>query len=328
MTERNPQERRDRLDEAIVWYLRLQQPEAAAIAEFTAWLKADPRNRAAFDRVEDLDMQLDIETVRTALREPSFNPGRPRNAVKRPKTLLTIGLGSLAAVAALIFVLLPQSSSHGTPITYATAVGQTKTITLSDASEIVLNTATILSLDITERHATLRNGEALFKVTHDPARPFVVSTGDRNVRDIGTVFDVLREGDKISVTVVRGSVGVAPTSSSRDAEITLVAGDSLSHTENSAITTLGRVDPGQIASWQQGYLIYHNAPLSQVVTELNRYFKVPIVWDGPTDRRFSGVLRIDDEPSVVSDLAHFTRMSSVRLADGRLHLRPTRDPHK
>lgn len=54
-------------------------------------------------------------------------------------------------------------------------------------------------------------GQALFQVSKDKNRPFVVSSGDATVRAVGTQFDVYRKATGTTVTVLEGRVAVYST---------------------------------------------------------------------------------------------------------------------
>ncbi len=296
-------------DEAIAWHLRLDEADEQAWAAFTHWLEADPANRLAFDQVEDLDAELG----NPALRESVVVPFVPANRAR--KFLPWIAMGGIAASIALGFVLL-SPASH--PVEYATKTGQTRTIMLAEGTRIDLNTATRLAVD--GRHVTVVTGEALFHVTPDAAHPFTVKAGDRTVRDIGTVFDVLRNAGMLSVVVAEGRVGVSGGAH----EVALRPGDKLVHSETTGATHIEKVDPGQELAWTRGYLVYRNATLSDVVRDLNRYFPIPVSLDKRAEKeRFTGVLRIDNQDAVLDRLSHFLPLRVDREKDGRIVLRAT-----
>jgi len=287
------------LDEAVAWHVRLDAPDAdeAVWAEFTAWLEADAANRAAFDRVEDFDFELTGAEVAApvSLREP---------LLRRDARIWMAGAALLAA--SLILFIAVQPASGPAPLEFSTRIGETKLAVLSDGTRIDLNTATkiLVAMDGDVRHVTLDRGEALFHVAKDSRRPFIVTVGDRDVRDIGTVFNILRSNGTITLFVAEGRVAVSPRGA-HEGGIALAAGDQLVHAEAGS-TTVSRVDASEALAWRQGYLIYRDAPLSQVVSDLNRYFPVPITLDGTAaSQRFSGVLRIDSETAVLNRISQF-----------------------
>lgn len=95
---------------------------------------------------------------------------------------------------------------------YATQIGEQRSITLEDGSSVELNSRSRIRVRFTdaERSVDLLEGQALFTVAKNPARPFIVATGDTRVRAVGTQFDVYRKSAGTVVTVIEGRVAVSP----------------------------------------------------------------------------------------------------------------------
>ncbi len=222
----------------------------------------------------------------------------------------------IAASFVLAFVFLNRAPA---PVEYATAIGQMRTIALEDGTRVDLNTATTL-LAGPSRRVTLENGEALFHVAKDASHPFIVTVGDSHVRVIGTVFDVLHDGSRVAVAVAEGRVGVS--SHGQAGEIRLLPGDKLVHSAATGATRVEKIDPEQATAWRSGYLIYRNAPLSEVARDLNRYFPVPIALDDlAAAQRFTGVLKLDTQAAMLERIARFLPVKVDRAKDGKIILR-------
>jgi transmembrane sensor len=93
---------------------------------------------------------------------------------------------------------------------YSTDIGERRSITLSDGSTVDLNARSRMRIEFSqkERRVELVDGQALFQVSKDKNRPFIVSSGDATVRAVGTQFDVYRRGTGTTVTVLEGRVAV------------------------------------------------------------------------------------------------------------------------
>lgn len=316
----------DTLDAAVAWHVRLSADDMDEqdLSEFAAWLESDSANRAAFARVSGADLTLQ------ALAEQSAPPGCALDDLPFVRVQRFAGsrrgwmaAGGLLAACALVAVLIFRPGGGATPTVYATAVGQLQTVTLSDGSTVTLNTATHLTVatDGDVRHVRLDTGEALFTVAKDQTHPFLVMAASRVVRVVGTVFDVRRDGGNVAVVVARGKVAVGPKRGTGGMTY-LSPGDRLTYVAAANSTALDRVDPTNAISWQNGYLIYENAPLSQVVVDLNRYFRSPVaIADSKTaDLRFSGVLKVDDEAAILHRLTQFLPLTVESQEGGRLVL--------
>lgn len=223
-----------------------------------------------------------------------------------------------AAVAALAVVGAASWNYLHSP-TYATAVGEQRSITLDDGSSVELNARSRLRVRFTEdrRLVDLLEGQALFRVTKDPTRPFVVVSDKMRVRAVGTQFDVNRRQSTTTVTVIEGRVGVdpsaagarmfAPVSAARDrnygAEVFLDAGQQLTVTPKAA-SVPRRVNIATATAWTQRQLIFDSAPLAEVAEEFNRYNKRPIVIHDRTLDAFGviGVFSSADSAALVKFL--------------------------
>lgn len=310
----------NRLNEAIAWHVRLQDAaDEAAWVAFSAWLEADSANRVTFDRVEEIDGDID-DLLRTV--NPSMIALSPK---AKPSTSFPFApLAAAAAIAAVVLITLFFERPPDAGATeYTTAAEEMKTLALNDGSKIILNARTSLSVDSTGHTATLHRGEALFRIVHDPAHPFAVRAGDRVIHDIGTTFDVSRNAGLLRVVVAEGRVGVAPIAVDAK-EIDVTAGFELSLSEGDGEPHVRATDAADATAWQKGFLVYHNARLDEIVNDLNRFYATPIVLGKGTDRHFSGVLKLDDENATVARLATFLRLKITRTTDGRIGLQDAR----
>jgi transmembrane sensor len=95
-------------------------------------------------------------------------------------------------------------------LTIATETGEQRFVSLVDGSTLELNSRSRVRIRFSdrERDVDLIEGQALFHVAKDVARPFIVKSGTTLVRAVGTQFDVYRKVSGTTVTVVEGRVAV------------------------------------------------------------------------------------------------------------------------
>ena len=227
---------------------------------------------------------------------------------------------------------------------YKTAVGEQRSVSLSDGSVIVLNTHSEVRVRMTalERRIDLITGEAQFHVAKNPARPFWVSTSDATVRAVGTVFNVRDDRSGTDVAVLEGRVkvssvresgsvheratqatpaGLSPNANAISVSIDLTAGQRAAVTargiEREAGPTLEAV-----AGWTERRLVFRDERLADVVAEFNRYRVPPLIIDDSqlADLRISGVFDASDPESLVSYLKSFETVDVDQPRDGSLHL--------
>ena len=316
MTQQRPSSEDEREDQAIAWLVRLNSGEASAgdWRGLEAWLAADEANLAALTRVETVWGELDDHAypLKRALDLRDANRAVPFTANRRRDRRATMAWPQLAAAAVAVLVIggAGFAAWRAMPATYQTAPGEIRRIALSDGTRIDLNGASRLEVRMARdaRRVQLADAEAAFDVTHDPARPFLITVGNERIRVVGTAFDVSHHGGRFTVTVRRGVVEVSRPGASGEAGqvVRVPAGYQLERRDGQPDTAAVAVDPMEALAWRERRLIYHGQPLRDVAADLARAFATPVAVS-PTvaDLRFSGVLVLDDENAVVARLAAF-----------------------
>jgi transmembrane sensor len=301
---------------AIDWFVRLQGD--AALEDWTlfqAWLEADPAHATAYDAVESMWIDLEdaprVGNAAPVLSEVAADNVVPlRRAPPRPaRRWIWAGAGA-AAAAAVVAAVLPQLT-RPTFTDYATKRGEVREVALADGSRLTLGSATTLRMRLTraERDVTLVDGEASFDVAHLEDRPFVVSVADREVRVLGTEFNILSHDDRLTVTVRRGLVSV----SGQGDAVRLARGQQLVHVPSAATSVVRSTDPDAAFAWKSGKLVYHETPLAEVIADLNRYAAIPIRIDpSAASVKVSGVLLVDEEAAMIRRLELFAPIISQR----------------
>lgn len=275
------------LEAAADWMDRFDTLSPGELEALQAWLAESEQNRRAFAAMESallddaLGEAVDLvrtETAPAAAPAPAFASRlRPRPGPWR--RALQLGL-PIAAAAAGIAVLSPIFSpapqpARDKPVEYATPVGVRADATLQDRSVVHLDAASAVRVSFSRRSRELRleRGEAMFEVTHDPARPFDVDAGGATVTAVGTIFDVERLDDAVDVRVFQGVVRVR--SPGGDVSF-LHAGEQLA-LDGARPAVVRRFSPDISQTWRSDWLQADNAPLRQVVARLNRYSPRPII---------------------------------------------------
>lgn len=309
-------------EQAADWHVRLASDAVQEVdwLNFEAWLAGSPDHRRAFDQVDLLWSELDAVTAPATGAEVV----RLRARSTRPRM---VGWSAAAAAGLAIAVGLGVGVRLTAPRTqdYETARGERKTVRLADGSRLMLNGGTRLTVRLgrSQRDVSLAKGEAAFDVAKDVSRPFVIAVGDRQVRVVGTQFNVLRYAGTVVVTVRRGLVEVRPANDGASGPIArLPAGRRLSHQEGRATDMVSEADAQTAFAWTEGQLIFRNERLQDVAKVLDRYFETPlVVGDDVRDVRVTAVLAIDDEDVMVGKLAEFLPIKA-RRESGAIRIEP------
>jgi len=188
-----------------------------------------------------------------------------------------MGVAAGVAIAAIGLVLVarrPNAGSHaiGTSSTgrsYATTAGQRATIPLGDGTTVMLAPGTTMVVD---GHVVSLVGEAFFTVHHHAGTPWIVRTGGVETRVLGTAFDVRRYADDGATRVVV-TEGKVTTGGRMTAPVT--AG-MIAYATDSTVRSLVASDPETLTSWTRGRLVFHNTPVSDVLSAVSQWYGVAI----------------------------------------------------
>ena len=298
---------------AIGWVIRLRDAGPDEWAAFTAWLEADPAHAPAYEEMALADEDWD------ALRPPASVPPTPAwtareaPAQRRWASRRTF-LGGAIAAALVGMIGYGALAPDGSAYAVETAPGERRTVALADGSRIDLNGATRLMLDRDRpRFARVDQGEALFTIVHDPARPFEVAAGDDLLRDVGTVFNVEREQGRLEVGVAEGAVLFNPDGEA----VALDPGTALRHQPGRPLELIRR-EPDAVTGWREGRLSYASATVGEVAADLSRNLGVPVTAGGDVAQRsFTGVIVLDRNPEgAVGRAARVLGVGAQRTGDG------------
>jgi transmembrane sensor len=250
-----------------------------------------------------------------------------------------IPLGIAASVAVFTLIVWPNLIwSSGT---YRTSRGEQQSIVLSDGSVVQLNTLStlVIHFDKDRRRVELPQGEALFRVAHDPARPFDVQTPFAVVRAIGTEFNVYNRSDSTQVSVIEGKVRIAAVSmpqksafsprvmqsgdarlsraDSPQAAIPLAAGQQVTVSSVAEPTPIP-ANVSTATAWVQRRIVLDNDTVRSAVEQFNRYNRMQIhVQDEElAELRISGVFDVDDPKALIKYLEQIQRAHTSGTGTG------------
>ncbi|CAD5109963.1 FecR family protein [Zestomonas carbonaria] len=305
-------------DESAYWFARRRERDFSAEeqARFAAWLDAHERHRQEYELLDGLWTAADL--IPAARLRQLCEEKRPSS---RRRFVQLAAAATVAGVALGLGWLLYPSGDYRE--TLQTRVGERQEVTLPDGSVVQLNSRTRLEIHYREgrRSVELQTGEALFSVSRDPARPFVIDAGPGQVTVTGTRFDVLHEGGEVRVAVESGTVQVAGKAA--DQPVILTAG------KGTRVDGQGRVAPARdvnlqaIVSWRDGKLVFDNATLAEVAAQVSRYREQPLRVDPSlANLRFSSVFSSDDTDTLLSALPRLLPVQVRTLPDGSSEIIP------
>lgn len=286
-------------DQAIEQWVHLTSGQASDADRhaFARWRGQSADHEAAARLAETMWQALPQTHTAQAFVAPPRRERRPLRWAALAAGLGALALTGLSEPAKVYFA------------DYATAVGERRALTLEDGSQVWLNSGSALSVNYSaaRREISLLKGEALFEVSKDAVRPFVVQSLGGSVQAVGTRFDVDRQGEQVRVGVTEGEVRV----SSGGAVVPLKAAQRLAYTAGATPSATGVLDLGTASAWQRGKLIFNRQPLAEVFADIERYLPGSLVIAGRLpSTAVSGVFNLDDVPGMLDMLA---RTQPVRI---------------
>lgn len=292
-------------DQAIDWMvsLRAGTPNPALLERFNVWLGTDPAHAQAWARLQER-VGGAFNTVRALDQRHPGQADEARQVLLQPRVSRRHALRAMAGLGLLGGGLWMGAKSPLGDTLLAdlhTGVGQRRSFTLADGSQLSLNASSAVDVrfDEQQRRIMLRRGELLIQVAPDPQRPLRVHTREGEVRALGTRFMVTQQPAASRVVVLQHSVEATLNDGSRQV---LREGDT-------ALLQAGRIlalpgDQAYRADWVSGRLNVLNDPLTQVVDALRPYARGFVrVAPEVRDLRVQGVFPLDEPQRAFSALA-------------------------
>lgn len=184
-------------------------------------------------------------------------------------------------------------------------------LTLPDGTGVMINADSKLSIpeEFTGRERRVRlEGEALFQVTKDTERPFVVETGSGEVKVLGTVFNLNAYLDEefVQTTLVSGKVAFQ-AKGMKVAQV-IVPGEQVTYDKYTRESRVMKVNPATYTAWTEGKWIIEGERLENIMKQLSRWYDVTVFYQNPEAKNliFTGDLEKYAVCGVVLDIIAMT----------------------
>ena len=270
----------------IIRFLQKELPEKE-IVRLIAWRKAKPENEQQFQEIKflwekahkaapaneiSINKKAALEKVRRKIAPAKVVPMRRRFFLRAAAAAVVLLIG--ASVGYNLFFSQPEM------IHLATTAGETREVTLPDDSKVWMLENSELSYAAKFSNAT-RNiqmiGEAIFEVTPNKSKPFIVKSNDLAVTVLGTKFNVHspKGGKKSEVHVLHGKVKVAQKVNAKN-HIILTKGMTADFNKETKTLALNEnYSPNHLFD-VTGILVFKNQKLESVLAEIETAYKVKL----------------------------------------------------
>jgi ferric-dicitrate binding protein FerR (iron transport regulator) len=185
--------------------------------------------------------------------------------------------------------------------TLTTPRGRQYQFVLPDGSRVWLDAASSItyptSFTDNKRRVTI-TGEAYFEIAKDQSKPFYINFNGMEVEVLGTSvnIDAYPGEAAIKTTLLSGSVRVKANKA-----VILKPGEQAGLSEaTNTLQVRQHINLDEVMAWKNGYFQFNDADIQTVMRQLERWYDLEVVYEGPVPRdRFGGKLPRDANASEV-----------------------------
>lgn len=205
---------------------------------------------------------------------------------------------------------------------YIAPSGLRKEITLSDGTKVCLAPSSKIKIPTTfanDIRLIELNGEALFKVTKDEKRPFIVKTEKYEIKVLGTTFMVnsYSKASTFKTSLLEGSVKVYNSTEN----IFLKPGESALLEKNRLVTVTN--NDNEIYYLQSGIYQFDNKSLKEITDVLGKWYNINIkVADNELSKRLlTGKFRENDNvDTILNAIQQIYPFTYDRISDNEINI--------
>jgi transmembrane sensor len=262
------------LEEARYWLSSEQEGmNLTSNQKFLSWISISSEHKKIYD--DEKEFRSSIMNLSKQYKQNAVNQVK-----KELKTEQTYSkkLAILLPLAACILIVCYLTLFSKTEITYTNNIATNnkilKNILLPDKSQITLDAQTSLDIIYTNntREVLLNKGKAIFNVSSNKQVPFYVKSNGILVQVVGTKFEVIKQSEKVNISVLEGIVNIRKgTVSNSKILARLRKGDILNISKRGIINKLEKKPIEKIALWKNEKLVFQQTPLKQVLNEFQKY---------------------------------------------------------
>lgn len=200
--------------------------------------------------------------------------------------------------------------------------GRRTKVVLADGTQVWLNSGTSLKYPVVfkgDKREISLEGEAYFDVAHNPAKPFIVHSGDLTVRVLGTAFGVRTFHGEIKTALIRGSVELKAKHQVQK----LSPGQVGQYNTQSTTLSLSDEEARGIVAWKDNMLYFDNVDLDEIAETLGRTYDYEFVFDNPALKKLSFTIdlqRTTDIETVLDYLKMSLQTVDFKVSGRMIHV--------
>lgn len=155
-------------------------------------------------------------------------------------------------------------------------------LVLADGTKVWLNADSKLTFPtvfLTADRGVKLTGEAYFEVAKDSRHPFIVSTGNQDVKVLGTHFNIssYKDDPATITTLLEGRVQVTVNN---NASLNFLKPGQQAILENKQLK-ISVADTEEAVAWKEGYFMFESGDIKSIMRKVARWYDVDVVYEGP-----------------------------------------------
>ena len=261
-------------------------------AQVQAWLVEHSEDPQVQDAL--LAIMSEMETEDMTVSSPAYVKVSRRLGLDRKsrfeRTVRTIGRWAMGIAACVMLPLLgafvydrlsvPEQADW---LELKVPYGQTDELVLADGTRLHLNAGTRVtypSAFLGSERRVFIEGEVFAEVARNPEQPFIIASGDVDVKVLGTTFNfkAYDNTECVELILLEGAVQVDIDASTRTKQIQLHPGEMVQYDRKSGEIEMKDFQPHLYKGFHDdGSIHFFNLRLSDIASDLERLFGVKVV---------------------------------------------------
>lgn len=202
--------------------------------------------------------------------------------------------------------------------------GKTYQLTLSDSTIVMLNAESELifpsQFNSQTREVWLK-GEAYFQVAKNQDKPFIVHTGQMNVRVLGTTFNVssYTEENILRTTLIEGSVRIEQNGNTQ----LIYPSEQYVYNRETNEISIQIVETDIYTSWTNNEYIFRNTTLEDILTQIGHWYKFHATYETSSlkEKRFTFTIGRDASLDQIIRFINNTEAIYIERINENIHIK-------
>jgi len=314
----------------------LSEKEALEMQIWLAGHSDDEEVLKEIDRVfKSMPDQQDRALSTSALSEVRGRLGMISNRLRFTKTIrLTERIAAVMAIpliAAICLLCLHRPAAEVAWSEVNVPSGQIDTVELVDGSVIILNSGSRVTYPSEfsgKERKIFVEGEVLADIAKNPKKPFIIQSGDVNVRVHGTKFDFksYTENNCVELLLLEGSVSLDINRGSIPREVRMGAGDMVHYDRKTGNIDLTSFNPDGFKTFAGGSHHFINLKMDDIAKDLERIFnvRIAILDQSLADTRFLAFFSNNETLDQILSSMNTDYKMTIKKRDGVIYLSSAR----